>query len=452
MDHIVTSFLIFIGLLSALGFGAFGFVSYFEGERRAVRVAIGFALFGGALFLGLAAAPIGIQITAFSIVIILAVTFLVLFILPIGKIKIGNDSPNKRFDEREVMFARDGLVPGSPDYKEYYEMHPEHLPEDNKTRAKPGLLSPDSKFANPYTYAACEGSFFLTRSMQFAVDGPVSENVHTLPPEKMTEYLKNLAVFYGAVDVGVTLLQPYHVYTHIGRGAGTYGDEIQLKHKYAIAFTVEMDFDFVSASPYPPTSMETGRQYVESARVAIQLAAAIRDLGYPARAHIDRNYRVIAPLVARDAGLGEFGRMTILMTPRLGPRVRIGVVTTDIELVPTERGSAQSIVDFCTICEKCARSCPSQSIPMGPREEIDGSLRWKLNPDTCFRYWSTIGTDCNRCMSVCPFSHPDNLSHNIIRWGISRSGFFRRTALWLDDLFYGTKPEQRDGPDWTNVP
>ena len=47
-----------------------------------------------------------------------------------------------------------------------------------------------------------------------------------------------------------------------------------------------------------------------------------------ARAHIDGNYQVIAPLVARDAGLGTIGRMGLLMTPELGPRVRLAVVTT----------------------------------------------------------------------------------------------------------------------------
>ena len=39
-------------------------------------------------------------------------------------------------------------------------------------------------------------------------------------------------------------------------------------------------------------------------QIAVQLAAFCRELGYPARAHIDANYQVIAPLVARDAGLG----------------------------------------------------------------------------------------------------------------------------------------------------
>jgi ferredoxin len=84
--------------------------------------------------------------------------------------------------------------------------------------------------------------------------------------------------------------------------------------------------------------------------------------------------------------------------------------------------------------------------------EIDGTTRWKLNPDTCFRYWNIAGTDCARCMAVCPFSHPDTFSHNLIRWGIARSGIFRRAALWMDDLFYGRKPPPRQSPAWVDVP
>jgi predicted nucleic acid-binding protein len=61
------------------------------------------------------------------------------------------------------------------------------------------------------------------------------------------------------------------------------------------------------SAPNAPMVMESGRQYVEAARVAVQLAAAVRTMGYPARAHIDGNYRVIAPLVARDAGQGKRG-------------------------------------------------------------------------------------------------------------------------------------------------
>ena len=75
--------------------------------------------------------------------------------------------------------------------------------------------------------------------------------------------------------------------------------------------------------------MESSEQYLRSGVLALKLAAYIREMGYEATAHIDGNYEVICPLVAVDAGLGVIGRMGLLMTPDLGPRVRISVVTTN---------------------------------------------------------------------------------------------------------------------------
>jgi ferredoxin len=120
-------------------------------------------------------------------------------------------------------------------------------------------------------------------------------------------------------------------------------------------------------------------------------------------------------------------------------------------LIPTPRKPNAALIDFCNICKKCAENCPSNSIPREERVMIDGALRWKLNEETCFRYWNAVGTDCGRCMAVCPFAHPSNLVHNLVRWGIAHSGAFRRFALWMDDLFYGKKPERRKAPTWTRV-
>ncbi|MBC8254220.1 MAG: 4Fe-4S dicluster domain-containing protein, partial [Ardenticatenia bacterium] len=167
-----------------------------------------------------------------------------------------------------------------------------------------------------------------------------------------------------------------------------------------------------------------------------------------ARAHIDGNYRVIAPLVARDAGLGGIGRMGLLMTPELGPRVRLGVVTTDLPLVPDKRANDTSVIDFCRICNKCAQNCPSRSIPFDDRKESDSGLRWRIDCDSCFRYWNLVGTDCGVCMAVCPYSHPNNLPHNLVRWSLRQSGLARRAMLRMDDLFYGRKPPPRRLPAW----
>jgi len=439
------------GFLWLLAFGGFGWVSQREGERRATRVAFMVGLGGALIFLLTAVLPRPVQWLVIGVLVPAGIVGLILFFLPIGKIEIGEDTPTQRFDERQIMFARSRLQPGSPEYESYYAAHPDHLAGDERTRAQPGLLSPNAKFANPFHFASTNGSFELTYALRDAVDGSLTGDGSTLSVEYMTRYIEGLARYYGALDVGVTELRPYQVYSHVGRGAGKYGEAIEIEHTHAIAFTVEMDFEMTGTAPKSTLTMESARQYVEAARVAVQLANAIRNLGYSARGHIDGNYQVIAPLVARDAGLGEIGRMTLLMTPREGPRVRLGVVTNDLALIPTPRKPDPAIIDFCNICKKCAENCPSNSIPLDGRKEIDGALRWKLDEETCFRYWNAVGTDCGRCMAVCPYAHPDNLAHNLVRWGIARSGAFRRLALWMDDLFYGKKPAERDAPGWTRV-
>jgi reductive dehalogenase len=238
----------------------------------------------------------------------------------------------------------------------------------------------------------------------------------------------------------VAALEPEYVYTNIGRGTGVWGSEITLDHRWAIAFTVEMDHRAVAQAPGAPVVAESARQYVESAKIAVLLASVIRDQGWRARAHIDGNYRVIAPLVARAAGLGEIGRMGLLMTPRLGPRVRIGVVTTDLPLAADEPGDDLTVLDFCTICKKCATNCPVGAIPIGDRTPTGAGLRWVIDDQTCYRYWNAVGTDCATCMKVCPYSHPDNLMHSLVRKAIRVSPGTRNLMLWMDDVVYGRKP------------
>jgi ferredoxin len=205
-----------------------------------------------------------------------------------------------------------------------------------------------------------------------------------------------------------------------------------------------MDHAAVACAPDAPTVAESARQYVALSRIGVETASVIRRCGYPARAHTDGNYRVIAPLVARDAGLGEIGRMGILMTPRLGPRVRLGVVTTDLPLIADPPGDDPSVLDFCTVCRKCADNCPVGAIPTGDREPIDDNgSRWRIDPDSCFRYWAVTGTDCAVCMRVCPYSHPDSVAHDLVRRAINGSGGARRAMLRADDLFYGRRPPPR---------
>ena len=195
--------------------------------------------------------------------------------------------------------------------------------------------------------------------------------------------------------------------------------------------------------------MESALQYVRAGVMAVQIANLIRRLGHQARAHVDGNYRVICPLVARDAGLGEIGRMGLLMTPRLGPRVRIAVVTTDLPLAVDLPVRDLTTIDFCLSCLKCADSCPSKALSFhAPEEDEDGVLRWRIDAEACFTLWAKLGTDCARCMAVCPYSHPDNLLHAPVRWGIRNNALFRRVAIHMDDWVYGRRPPPKELPAW----
>lgn len=448
LNGILDGLIIGIASVSAIALFAFGVLSLREQTQRTARIAFIAGVFIALLFLLGLALPLEAKWVLIGAACSVLVVIGVLAALPV---QLDNRSPSKRherFDERDVVFARARLQPGSEEFERYYAMRPENLAIDEKIRALPGLLSPTARKAQAMIFAASEASFDLTDSVREAVDGPVAADKTTASTLELTAMIKGLALHLGAHSVGVTEVQPGHVYSHIGRGTGRYGDPIALKQRFAIAFSVEMDYTMMGTAPEAPVVMESARKYVDAAMIAIQLGNLCRRLGYPARAHIDGNYRVIAPLVARDAGLGELGRMGILMTPQLGPRVRLGVVTTDLPLNIDAPFSDTSIRQFCQICKKCADNCPSKAIPFG--DQIGGldQQRWKLDENKCFHYWNVIGTDCGLCMTVCPYSHPDNWAHNLIRRLIQRSHISRRIALWLDDLFYGRKPALRPQPAW----
>jgi ferredoxin len=437
-----------IGTVILLGLGLFGATSLREGEPRAAGVALGLALALSLPFFLVTLLDTPFRWAMLGLMGVALFAGAIAFLLPIGRVERDREEPRSRIDERDIMFARARLEPETPNYEAYYALRPENQASDDRTRALPGILSPEASEANPPVFAATDATFEYIEALHGAADGPIAPDREAVQTGTATGYLKGFARYWGARDVGITELRPYHVYSHIGRGKGVYGAPIALDHTYAIAFTVEMDRQLVGTAPAAPTLLESARQYANAAAIAVQLGNLIRSMGYQARAHINGNYQVVAALVARDAGLGEIGRMGLLMTPGLGPRVRLGVVTTDLPLLTDRPGYNPSVLDFCRICQKCADNCPVRAIPAGDRQEIGGALRWSIDQEVCYRYWCVTGTDCARCIAVCPYSYPDTALHNTVRWAAQRSGAARRAVHWLDRAFYGTAPAPKIAPSW----
>lgn len=440
------SILIFFGIILTVVFLAAIIISICENEKRAALILLFTAIILITPFFLLFVSPF---FTTVSLLLAsLIITIFILFILPLkGKLPEPSGSPVSGIDERTTMFSRRELIQDTLIFSDYYKQHPEHITPDNKFRKEPGLLSLQTKYAHRYGFASAEASFATVSYLAAGVNGQKSTKKHNRDPETLTKYIRSWAKKLGALDAGITELQDYHLYTVAGRG-DRYGKTIHNKHRFAIAFTVEMDYKMMSAAPAVPTVMESAQKYLSSGAIAVQIAHFIRELGYDAMAHIDANYQLICPLVARDAGLGEIGRMGLLITPKHGTRVRIAIVTTNIPLIKNQEKNDLSILDFCNHCTKCAVVCPAQAIPKAKRKQISGTLRWQINSEDCYTYWCQAGTDCGKCIISCPYSHPDNLLHKVIRTAVRRNFIFRQFAVKLDDLFYGKKPKPKNYPGW----
>jgi reductive dehalogenase len=366
----------------------------------------------------------------------------------------------KRFDEREQVFSRGYLPPSSEQYRAFYDEHPQWEEDDEKRREKgiplglPGAIDKPHERPN---VAALFASLSIPRhfgnpqAVQPEASPLFGGKRMSLSPKEATERVKGLALHLGADLVGIAEINPLWVYSTRGHikddNWERWGSEIKVSHPYAITFAVEMSRDMVWAAPHTPAVVESGLAYAKGAFIATELASYIANLGYSATANHFQHYDVLLVPMAVDAGLGEVGRLGLLMTKEFGPRVRLACVTTDLPLIPDGPVDI-GVEDFCRVCKKCAHCCPSRSIPSDALREVNGTLKWKLNAETCFEYWGKTGTDCCLCIRVCPWSHPRTLPHRLITELVVRNSAARRIFSYMDDLFYGKRPKRASPPKW----
>lgn len=169
------------------------------------------------------------------------------------------------------------------------------------------------------------------------------------------------------------------------------------------------------------------------------LAQYIKNLGY--RAYASMNDSALAIPIAIQAGLGEYGRNGLLITPEFGPRLRVGRVYTDLPLV-ADRPRTFGVKQFCDQCRRCADACPVKAIPFDPpsavrhdRSNLIGVTKWTVNAARCFGFWVNQNTDCSICIRVCPFNRDYSRWYN--RWW--RTLAATRLRGWLEraDRWFG---------------
>jgi epoxyqueuosine reductase len=296
--------------------------------------------------------------------------------------------------------------------------------------------------------------------------------------------IKKVALWFGASLVGIALLDRRWVYSHWYDDRVTpnrnppivFSDEVGFEQyfkpteledgthvipkemKYAVVLGFEEDYESVRTAPTAIAQAGTDMYgYRKIVQTTCALAEFIRGLGFNAIPS-SGDTALNIPL-AIDAGLGEDGRHTLLLTPEYGPRLRLGKVITDLPLA-TDKPITFGVHEFCKICRKCADNCPGKAITLGPRttgvekndvdsptiSETVGPLRWIRNAEKCYAYDAEIGTNCGVCIRVCPWNKPQNSLHSFSKWlAINGGSLTRHLLVRLDNTFgYGKSLKPSD--------
>ncbi len=356
---------------------------------------------------------------------------------------------SEQFDERNNVFARRDLVPGSPEYEAFYTLHPEWKWSDDDNRSRQEL----GTFISAADMGFYKSPAWLMRQIGAPniVDGSPSAKQIEISPERAAVKIIAFAKNLGADLVGISNLKQDYIYSHRGRQIyeeETWGSPIELTHKYSISLGFREDVQMIRTAPGSPELFETAAVYLKSAVVSIVLANYIRSLGYPARAHHFRNYQVVPVPLAVEAGLGELGRCGFLLTREFGNCLRLSTITTDLPLLCDEPVYI-GVNDFCDRCKICAEACPSNAIPTGNKVEVRGVRKWQIDDLNCHTYWTKVGTDCGMCIASCPWSQPDVWYHKMASLWAIKSKLARKILLWLHPIFYG-KYKPREIPQWVD--
>ncbi|MGJ8527230.1 reductive dehalogenase [Maritalea sp.] len=233
--------------------------------------------------------------------------------------------------------------------------------------------------------------------------------------ERNADNLKAMSYFLGADATGISRCPEWTWYSHDATG-----EPIVPPHNQAISMVIDQGYETMegaSGDDWIAVS-QSMRAYLRFSILGSIVAKQIRRLGYKAKAHTVMDGEVLQPPLLLLSGLGEVSRIgEVILNPFLGPRLKSGVVTTDMPMAH-DKPISFGLQDFCESCNKCARECPSGAITAGPKLMFNGYEIWKSDSQKCTTYRITNegGAMCGRCMKTCPWNLEGIFAEAPFRW------------------------------------
>ena len=263
-------------------------------------------------------------------------------------------------------------------------------------------------------------------------------------PAEAAKLLKHAEKTSGADLVGVARYDERWTYTERFSAATGQAKPNPLPAEVDTVIVIgqSMDERLIDTAPSALSGAATGMGYSQDAVVLLTVAQFIRNLGYTAIASM--NDTALAIPYAIKAGLGEYGKHGLVITPEFGTSVRFGKIFTDMPLA-IDQPIKFGVEEMCNICNACSKACPSRAIPDNApttdrhnKSNIKGIRKWSIDGEKCFSYWSKINSDCSVCVRVCPYTR-DYTQRRNRAWLRLADSPLRRLALRLDRKFGGGK-------------
>jgi epoxyqueuosine reductase len=137
--------------------------------------------------------------------------------------------------------------------------------------------------------------------------------------------------------------------------------------------------------------------------------------GWQARVVVDDN-ALVDRAAAQRAGLGWFGRNTLLLLPGLGSWFVLGSVVTDAPLDPTPPAGASDHAEGCGTCRRCMTACPTGALVAEGVLDARRCLAWLVQAPGTFpiEFRQALGDriyGCDDCQQACPINRTADRHH-----------------------------------------
>ena len=258
-------------------------------------------------------------------------------------------------------------------------------------------------------------------------------------PDESAVELKQVARVLGADLVGIAERDDRWLYTdrYSRKADGAKPNELDEALDRVIVVGQAMDPSLIATAPSALAGAATGLGYSQDVIVLLGIAQYIRNLGYQAVPTL--NDTALAIPYAIKAGLGEYGRHGMVITPEHGPNVRFGKIFTDLPLA-IDHPIRFGVEEMCGVCHACADACPATAIthdePSDHRHNISnitGVTKWTVDGEACFDYWAKINSDCSVCIRVCPYTRDYSTRAGRL-WALLAGSSLRGVALRWDRI------------------